>query len=249
MTGTELDPVLVEREQVARNLILLGMLADQVGKSQAALRKQLQSGAVAGEKWAETVPDPDDADAKLDAGKVRFDPGDVTVRVVSETKFLDWVEACYPARLVRQEETDGRRAMTEREADAVMGALMLAEEHRTGFDPWQAVMFAFWEALQDAGFSLTPRVGQPATRIVRPEWQAELVKSLKDNARKVAEPGDVTPVDANGVTVEGVTVTVGPPQLVVTPSKDKDIQDAYVRRQLGSTFELLPAEPTRSEDR
>lgn len=252
-----------QRHRTAQNLLLLEMLGNEVGKAAGGLRAELNRGAKVGEKWTEEVDDPDapepaegEPEPMLTAGTVRFDRGKVTVRIVSEAEWLAWVAAHYKARLVRQPASDGRRAATDEELGALEDALCAADVRGVGGfgGVGSETVAAFWTQLQASGFELAKRVPTAERTVVDPDWQAGLFAELTRNAREAAETaepsgqGELMPIDGNGVPVEGVQVTVGPPKLVVTPSHDKDIVDLYARQQLGRPLELLPAKPTEDED-
>lgn len=234
------------REETAGWLLWLAMLIDRAQRidgGKGGLREQLSKGARVGEKWAPTVPHEDEPDATLPAGTVRFDAGPVTIRVLSESEFKAWVRKHYPSRIVTQLATDGRRAASEDELDTLAKALaeVTAGDYR-GFDPYHSMAAALWDRLQDAGQQLAPMQRVEERSAVDRDWADQLVKDLKAHA-KTQPPGDVKPVDGNGVPIEGISVTVGPPKLVVTPSHDGYVVDTYARQLTGQGLrELMPPE-------
>lgn len=246
-----------EREAIAHALLLRAMLEDGNKDQAGKLRGVLARGARVGESWSPTVPDPDGGEdgPELSAGTVRFDPPGVMIRRPDEKAWLDWVEQHYPARMVHQRASDGRREPSQAEADVLGAALAAAFPALSagGFDPWGAAVAAFWQVLQNNGLHVARFEPVEERRIVNPEWQKALDGHLVKLARELAGdrgPMDIDPVDQSGLAVEGVTVTVGPPKLVVLPSHDRQTVDAYARQRLGGrTLEILPAVPTESENR
>lgn len=242
-------PEPAEGADIAARLLWLAMLADIAEKADKALRMELSRGAEVGEKWPHTVPDEDDPTATLDAGTVRFDPGTVTLRV-DEPVFLAWVRREYPLRVVTQPASDGRRMATDGEIGVLAEILakVTADDYR-GFDPYHTMAAVLWDRLQDAGYQVTELQPTDERSVVEPGWREQLVKHLKELAKQ-EPPGDVTPIDANGLEVEGVSLSAGPPKLVVTPSKDRYVTGAFSRQLLGVGFrELMPADTPKQLDK
>lgn len=238
-----------ERKKTAHWLLWLAMLIDRAQKiegGKGGLRERLSKGAKVGDKWAPTVPHEDEPGATLPAGTVRFDAGAVTVRVLSESKWLAWVRKHYPSRIVTQPASDGRRAASEDELDMLAKALaeVTAGDYR-GFDPYHSMAAVLWDRLQDAGQQLAPMQPIEERSVVDRDWVDQLVKDLKEHA-KTQPPGDVEPIDGNGVRIDGISITVGPPKLVVTPSHDGYVVDTYARQLTGRGLrELMP--PSKDE--
>lgn len=229
---------------LARELLLLDMLADRVAEQNRLRRDELAELGVPKDSFPETVPNDDDPESPHLAGTVRVDGGNVTVRVHDERAFHAWVRASYPDKLIEQ--PAGTTARSVPSADEAAALRSLWSHARQG-DPWaEEPHLELWHLLGLAGFQLARIVPVPARAVVDHAFMESLTKALKKHAGEDGEVGRVDPVDARGLTVDGVVVTRAVNKVVVTPSKDRATVDRFVRDKRGVA--LLALVPPSEED-
>lgn len=221
MTRTK-PPMTAAQTDQARRLLLLVMLDGRVELVGQKAREGLGGDCPTGATFTGYVPNPDDPDDPFVAGTVRADPGPVTVRVDDEATFHAWVAKHYPTKLTRQPAGTTARQPVAGE----LLALQAVYDAARAASPWGDPGADLWRVLQGAGYQLVPIEPTLARTVVEQEFWDGLEKAVKTHA-KGAPAGDLEVVDQMGLPVEGVTATKGAPRVVVTPSKDKRIVDAF----------------------
>lgn len=202
------------REAVARELLLLRILADQVETEKDARRLHLARDGVPGASWEGVT------DAGEFAGEVRIDRGALTVRVTDPDEFEAWVTDHHPGQLVTYPATSNAvtadTALREALAEA---CLVHAEElaHTGPFSDQLAEVFLTELGLH--GFTLTKL--ETARGYTAPA--SEFTTAVLEACRKAEK------AEYRGVPVAGVTVTRAPAVPKVIPVKDRAVLAEFVR--------------------